>query len=82
MKKLEKLKINFDKVISSDKLVNLRGGYGGAQLFLCKCGFTGGYTTDCFSVWADSIQDALTDAGNQCDGDGGTCNGEEHGCPD
>jgi hypothetical protein len=41
MKKLNKLKINTEKVIKNDELVNLKGGYEGYQRVSCFS--SGGY---------------------------------------
>jgi len=74
MKKLGKLTIAPEKVIKNEKLVNLRGGYGdGFYCYKCYCGFTGNYTSDCFDVYADTLELALQLAGTECNGQGATC---------
>ena len=79
MKKLGKLSISPEKIMKNEELINLQGGYDGA--YLCRCGFTGGYTTDCISVSAPSLEDALQAMHHICQGAGATCHGADLGCP-
>ncbi len=65
MKKIGKLSINLEKVISNDELINLKGGYGG-DTNCCTCwGWEGGLlgnmisdswmcTVDCRNVYPNS----------------------------
>ncbi len=46
MKKLGKLSINPEKVIGSEELTSLRGGYGSNHWVQCSCG-AGGEITSC-----------------------------------
>lgn len=83
MKKLGKLSINPEKLIKNDELINLRGGYDeyGETFYTykCKCGFTGGYSSQCFDVLADTLTLALQLAGTECNGQGATCSWPD--CP-
>lgn len=38
MKTLGKLKINSEKMLKNEELVNLKGGYGGAESHFARCG--------------------------------------------
>jgi len=80
MKKLTKLNINPEKVMMNDELITLKGGYD-EWLYLCRCGFTPNYAGPCTPYAGITLEQALQQHGNSCNGLGATCNGISWGCP-
>jgi hypothetical protein len=69
---------NLGKMLSKDNQKNINGGSAPslAGAYTCSCGF-GGVTPrrPPLSISADSLIDALQEAGAQCNGQGATCSG-------
>ncbi len=66
------------KKLSKENQKNIKGGEEASQVlhdrYICYCGFVGGSGQDeIFTLYQDSIQDALTLAAEVCFGQGATC---------
>jgi len=76
MKKL--LNIKGIEKLSKNVQKNIIAGYslaGESRVFACYCGFVDNPTSSWFATEADSINDALNNAGQRCHGAGATCQG-------
>jgi natural product precursor len=71
MKKLSKLKINSEKIIEKEDLMQLRGGYGeGNGYFWCMCNL--GVPDNWFECYL-SPQHMIFDLETRCGSWGGSC---------
>lgn len=68
MNKLERLKINLEKIITTDELLLLRGGGYTSDNICCCChsGTSGDCTSEYFATYTDDMDTALVDAETEC----------------